>query len=78
MQDLSVLCCGEQGRIGEIQGTKSMQRRLMDLGFIRGTWVECLLISPFHGMRAFRVRGGVIALRFKDVRRIWLEEKGHA
>jgi DtxR family transcriptional regulator, Mn-dependent transcriptional regulator len=39
------------------------RRRLMDLGFVPGTWVEVEMISPAGDPTAYRVRGTVVALR---------------
>ena len=39
------------------------RKRLMDLGFIPGTLVEVEVSSPFRDPTAYRVKGGLIALR---------------
>lgn len=47
--------------------TKGMLRkRLLDIGFVPETEVECVRISPFGDPKAYSVRGTVIALRNKD------------
>ena len=38
----------------------------MDLGFVEGTNVRCVNISPFGDPKAFSVRKTVIALRKED------------
>jgi Fe2+ transport system protein FeoA len=35
----------------------------MDLGFVPGTLVEVAISSPFRDPTAYRVKGGLIALR---------------
>ncbi len=39
------------------------RQRLMDLGFVPGSLVEVEVSSPFHDPTAYRVKGGLIALR---------------
>ena len=46
------------------QGT--MRRRLLELGLVDGTIVECLGRSPWGDPSAFLIRGAVIALRKAD------------
>ncbi|MCI6007376.1 FeoA family protein [Oscillospiraceae bacterium LCP25S3_E10] len=42
------------------------RRRLLDLGLTQGTVVEPVQKSPFGSLRAYEIRGGVIALRYED------------
>ncbi len=48
----------------------SMRRRLMDIGLIENTRVECIGTSPGGDPSAYLIRGAVIALRDKDCRDI--------
>ena len=50
-----------------------MRRRLLDLGFIPGEKVKCVLISPFHDPKAYLINGNMIALRNIDARGIMVE-----
>ena len=50
-----------------------MRRRLLDLGLIEGTVVECLYESPGGALSAFLIRDAVIALRRSDSRDILAE-----
>jgi ferrous iron transport protein A len=50
-----------------------MRRRLLDMGLIEGTRVECLQKSPAGDPVAYFVRGAVIALRSEDSAGIWVE-----
>ena len=54
--------------------TSHMEKRLKDLGFIAGTPVKCVGINPGKNMKAFLVRGVIIALRIKDCRHIRVRE----
>ena len=72
MKNLAELTVGERGKVRGVQG--GLSQRLRDLGFTRGAAVECLLAAPGRGMRAYRVRGAVIALRQRDARQVTVEE----
>ena len=52
--------------IKEIKISGNLRKRLLDLGFVPGTKVECVRISPFGDPKAFFIRGAVIALRRRD------------
>ncbi len=64
---LSDLVPGEAAFINKIENT-DISRRLYELGFIGGTFVECVAKAPFKGPSAYLVRGSVIALRTDDAR----------
>ena len=53
----------ERAVITELKTSGSLRKRLMDIGFVPGTKVECVRISPFGDLKAYYVRGAVIALR---------------
>ena len=72
---LDRLPLGKTGVVKEIRAGGGMGRRLMDLGFVPGAHVECLLAAPGGGMRAYRVRRAVIALRQADARNVVWEEE---
>lgn len=48
------------------------KRRLMDLGFTKGTTVTCVLCGS--GIKAYLVRGAVIALRNEDADKVPVSE----
>ena len=52
--------------IKELLTKGELRQRLFDLGFVPGTKLECVRISPFGDPKAFLVRGAVIALRKED------------
>ena len=52
----------------ECQG--NIKRRLLDLGFIKGTEITPILISPSKDPRAFYIRGSTIALRKEDAKNV--------
>lgn len=69
MKKNSLLCDippGQTAVVDYLNSDESIRRRLLDMGIIEGTKLECLFKSPFGDPTAFFVRGTVIALR-KDV-----------
>lgn len=54
--------------VNKISGEESLKRRLLDLGFIPGTPVKCMLISPFKDPKAYFINGNLIALRNNDAK----------
>ena len=63
---LSDMRKGEKAVIKNILVKGDLRQRLMDIGFIEGTEIRCVRISPFGDPKAFLVRGAVIALRNED------------
>lgn len=68
--DLNDIAVGERAVIKELKAVGSMRRRLLDIGFIENTIVQCLGRSPGGDPRAFLVRGAVIAVRSEDCKDI--------
>lgn len=64
---------GEKARVKALSSTGSMRRRLLDIGLVEGTWVECLQRSPAGDPVAYLIRGAVIALRAADSSHILVE-----
>ena len=73
---LSELIPGESGLIMSIsddcQGIE--RQRLMDLGFVPGSTVEVEAKSIFHDPTAYRVKGGLIALRRNQASKIQISQ----
>ena len=64
---MSALPIGITGAIEALsENGRGISRRLRELGFREGCTVTCVGKSPLGGMRAYRVMGGVIALRDED------------
>lgn len=70
---LSALREGESGYVYQINAQPAMERRLADLGLIRGTRVTCMARSPAGDPCAYLIRGALIALRRADAQGIVLE-----
>ena len=64
---------GERATIASLTATGSMRRRLLDIGLIENTMVECLGRSPGGDPTAFLIRGAVIAIRSEDCRNITIK-----
>lgn len=63
---LSDIDIGASARVKSLHANGSIRRRLLDLGMIPGTRIECLQRSPAGDPTAYFVRGAVIALRKED------------
>jgi ferrous iron transport protein A len=61
---------GQHATVSSLRSTGSMRRRLLDIGLIENTDVECLGRSPGGDPTAFLIRGAVIAIRSEDCRKI--------
>ncbi|MEA5038778.1 MAG: FeoA family protein [Clostridiaceae bacterium] len=61
---------GQHATVSALRTTGSMRRRLLDIGLIENTDVECLGRSPGGDPTAFLIRGAVIAIRSEDCRNI--------
>lgn len=61
---------GQRAVVSALQSTGSMRRRLLDIGLIENTEIECLGRSPGGDPSAFLIRGAVIAIRSEDCRDI--------
>lgn len=57
---------GESAFVRELLVTGRIRRRLLDIGLILNTRVECLGRSPCGDPSAYLIRGAVIALREED------------
>lgn len=69
-QPLHLLPIGKKATIFQLGLAGDMRRRLLDLGFIPGTKIQCLYRSPLGDPTAYFVRGTVIALRQEDAGQI--------
>lgn len=65
---------GQRGVVQALHSTGTMRRRLLDIGLIEDTDVECLGRSPGGDPSAFLIRGAVIAIRSEDSRQVLLRE----
>ncbi len=73
MKTLNEIMPGGFATVKEIITDGDMRRRLLDIGLIPGTRVECIGKSPGGDPKAFLVRGAVIAIRAADAAGIAVE-----
>lgn len=61
---------GDTVTVRELLTTGEMRRRLLDLGLVPGTPVECVGHSPVGDPGAYLIRGVAIALRREDAHNV--------
>ncbi|HIR85979.1 MAG TPA: ferrous iron transport protein A [Candidatus Limivicinus faecipullorum] len=61
---------GETAVVESLNSSGALRRRLLDMGLVEGTRVECLGLSPAGDPRAFLIRGAMLAIRSGDCRDI--------
>lgn len=69
MNTVSKLCdlaSGETAKVTSLLTKGSMRRRMLDIGLVEGTEVECVQKSPMGDPVAYLIRGAVIAIRSED------------
>ena len=57
---------GQRANVIALNNVGAMRRRLLDIGLIQGTVVECVGRSPSGDPAAYLIRGAVIAIRDRD------------
>lgn len=61
---------GEKAIIKTLNVEGNMRRRLLDIGLVKNTKIECLGKSPGGDPAAYFIRGAVIAIRKADSEKI--------
>ena len=78
MNELHRLCelrPGQQATVKELHTCGNMRRRMLDIGLVENTVVECVGRSPCGDPSAYLIRGAVIAIRREDCRDILISFK---
>ena len=70
---LNDLAPGVSAVIDRLATKGSMRRRLLDIGLINDTLVECVGRSAGGDPTAFLIRGAVIAIRSEDCKNIYIK-----
>lgn len=65
---LNEIGIGDKAVVEMLRVHGSMRRRLLDIGLVQGTSVECIGRSPLGDPAAYLIRGAVIAIREADCR----------
>ncbi|WP_455684424.1 FeoA family protein [Thomasclavelia sp.] len=71
---LNDLKMGEMGVITSLSAQGTIKRRLLDIGLVDDTEVQCILDSPSKDPKAFLIRGAVIALRNEDCQNVLIRK----
>lgn len=74
MKKLDTMNIGEVGIIDKIDSNLNIKHRLLEMGFVSGEKIECLLINPFKNMKAYKIKETVIGLRNTDASRIYIKD----
>lgn len=69
-KNLTHLNEGEEARVTGLIARGTMRRRLLDLGVINGTLIQCVGKNPAGDPVAYQIRGAIIALRSDDAKNI--------
>lgn len=64
---------GEKAIIKNIELEGSIKRRLLDMGLIKDSIIECILESPLKDPKAYWIKGALIAIRSSDAKKIFIE-----
>lgn len=68
--NLNTVKPGQRAKIKKLLSNDSIRRRLLDIGLIEDTEIECLGRSPSGDPSAYLIRGAVIAIRSEDCNNI--------
>lgn len=72
---LNQISPGERVTVEALNCSGSMRRRLLDIGLVENTEVECVGRSPCGDPCAYLIRGAVIAIRHEDGAGISVKKK---
>jgi ferrous iron transport protein A len=73
MKNLSMLRCGEKGRISKIGAIGPLKRRLMDMGVLVGEEVKMEKVAPLGDPVQVSVKNYSLSLRKKEAEGIFVE-----
>lgn len=70
MRKLNDLKLNESSIILKINADKSIRKRLLDIGFVKGEKITLILKNIGDNMRAYKIKGTIIAVRLTDTKDI--------
>lgn len=73
MCELNKLKIGETAILQNIEDDLEIKKRLLDIGFTKGSMIECVRRAAFSGPVAYRIKNTIIALRNSDTKKIHVE-----
>jgi Fe2+ transport system protein FeoA len=71
---LNELDIGEKARVVSIKGDRFLKKRLLDLGFVRGTAIALEKVAPLGDPMDFIVRGYHVCLRRNEAQNVYVEK----
>ena len=69
LKDLEV---GQKAIVDKLEIDGSIKRRLLDIGLIPGSKIECIMKSPLGNPIAYMIKGAMIAIRKEDSDKIFV------
>jgi Fe2+ transport system protein FeoA len=67
------LCPGQKGIILKVGGAKTLRRRIMDMGVVKGAEVEMVRYAPLGDPMEFVVKGYHLSLRREEAGEVEIE-----
>ena len=75
MERLSGYQVGQRGRVGRVEGEETVQRRLLEMGFIRGEEVRVEKLAPLGDPMELVIKGYHLSLRRDECACILMEKE---
>ena len=72
MIKLKDLELGQKAIVQKVEVHDSIKRRMIDIGLITGSKVECIMKSPLGDPIAYMIKGATIAIRNEDSSKIFV------
>lgn len=72
--ELNDLKLNQKALITEIKASNNIIKRLMDIGFVRGSIITPVLINRGNSIVAYDIKGTTIAVRKKDTKGIGVKK----
>lgn len=69
LKDMNI---GEKAYVLSLENDILIRRRLLDMGLIEGTEIECVLKNPKGDPCAYLIRGATVALRCEDAKKVFI------
>jgi len=73
MERLSGYRVGQTGRVAKVEGEESVQRRLLEMGFVRGERLRVQKLAPMGDPMELVIKGYHLSLRREECACILME-----
>ena len=73
MIGLDKLKINECAIVKRLHNNNDIKRRLLDIGIVPGSRIECVMESPFKDPRAYLVKGAIYAIRNSDAKNVLVD-----